>query len=334
MNKVLIAFLACTLLISACGNDLLESPSEFQVPTLPDSPTNPRTKAGVQLGRMLFYETKLSRTNDLSCASCHDQELAFSDNNPVSFGVDDLQGTRQAMTLFNLAFTQNGFFWDGRAEILRHQSLLPIQDSVELDETLENVISKLNNEEMYLDQFDLAFGNNQITEEKMGLALEQFLTSIVSDNSRFDQFNRGEIQLTSSEMEGARLFQRAGCDNCHGGFNFNDTRFLNNGLDFEDEMKDLGRELVTGRPIDRGQFKVPSLRNIATSAPYMHDGRFSTLEEVMDHYSKGVKDTNTTAGEVRGGFDMTNQERSDIVEFLHTLTDNEYLTNPDYASPF
>ncbi len=342
MKKILIVFLLLGFLLTSCNDDegggfiINRLILNVQFPELPVPPDNPLTDEGVQLGRMLFYEKQLSSTSTISCASCHHQELAFSDSNPVSFGVDDRVGTRQAMPLFNLAYTENGFFWDGRTDILRHQSLQPIQDELEMDESLANVIEKLSNEEMYPNQFALAFGDRSITEERIGLALEQFLTSMVSDNSKYDQFKRDEVELTESELSGQQLFVVKNCINCHLRFNFDDdeNRFLNNGLDAEEDIQDFGRELVTGNRQDRAKFKVPSLRNIEVTAPYMHDGRFQTLEEVLDHYASGGKASQTTDGSVRGGFDLTNDERRDLINFLKTLTDDDFLTNPELASPF
>jgi len=339
MKKITLLFLIAVLVMVSCGDDdnfINNGILNVQFPPLPVANDNPLTDAGKQLGRMLFYETKLSRTNTVACASCHLQELAFSDPNPVSFGVDSLVGTRQGMALFNLAYSDVGFFWDGRADVLRHQSLMPIENEVELDETLGNVITKLSNEQLYLDQFELAFGNNEITEEKIGLALEQFLTSMISKNSKYDQFRRDEIGLTTSELNGEQLFIDKGCFSCHTGFNFG-TRgnvFFNNGLDSTNDFSDFGRELVTNNQGDRAKFKVTSLRNIAVTAPYMHDGRFNTLEEVLNHYSFQVKQSTTVAGQLVGGFDLTLSEQEDLINFLETLTDDEFLTNPDFSNPF
>ena len=317
-------------------NNFNSNSINVQFPPLPVASDNPLTNEGKQLGRMLFYEKKLSRNNTVACASCHHQELAFSDSNTVSFGVDSITGTRQAMALFNLAYSKSGFFWDGRADVLRHQSLLPIENEMELDETLANVITKLSNEQIYLDQFNLVFGNNEITEDKIGLALEQFLTSMVSKNSRYDQFSRDEIGLTTSELKGEQLYSDKGCDNCHSGFNFDaqDNIFLNNGLDATNDFSDLGRALVTNLNRDKAKFKSPSLRNIAVSAPYMHDGRFSTLEEVLNHYSFQVKESTTVDGSVVGGFELTLSEQADLIAFLETLTDEEFLSNNAFSNPF
>ena len=347
MKNITFLFLII-FLIAACDEDSMNIDNDNEVldvplPELPVATDNPLTTEGKQLGRMLFYEKKLSRTNKVACASCHHQELAFSDPNRVSFGVDSLTGTRQAMGLFNLAFSGNGFFWDGRVDVLRHQSLLPIQDELEMDETLDNVIAKLSAEQLYRDQFTKAFGTNDITEEKIGLALEQFLISLVSESSKYDLYKQGRINLSASELNGEQLFLNRGCDNCHAGANFDEprSRFLNNGLDIDSDFLDLGRELITGDPDDRAKFKVPSLRNIAVTAPYMHDGRFATLEEVLQHYASGVQESSTLAGPTifgvnltLGGFDLTPSEQEDILNFLGTLTDEDFLSNPEFSDPF
>lgn len=341
-NKILLILSIVLIFQASCSKDEneIDDPLNVDFPVLPDSGDNPRTAAGVHLGRMLFYDKKLSRTNTIACASCHHQDKAFSDPDRFSTGVNGQLGTRQSMALFNLGYASRAgglFFWDGRVSRLRHQSLLPIQDSLEMDESLQNVVVKLSNELIYREQFNMAFGDSIITEQRIGLAFEQFLTSIVSNNSKYDKFKRGAIELTASEKSGEQLFIEKGCDNCHRGFNFDDDaeRFLNNGLDNESEMTDFGRELVTGSNEDRAKFKVPSLRNIANTAPYMHDGRFNTLEEVLKHYDRnGIKSSSTLAGALRLPVNISSDERRDIINFLKTLTDDELLTNPILANPF
>lgn len=314
------------------------------------SSDNPLTVQGVELGRMLFHETRLSRDNTQSCASCHMQEFAFSDTARLSIGVSGFEGKRQAMAVINMAYNTNEFFWDGRAHLLRHQSLLPIQDSLEMDESLENVVAKLSADAAYTDQFIRAFGSDSITPLKISLALEQFMNSIVSVNSKYDQYLRGDASLTAEEERGRRLFfaefnpgfpdsSGADCAHCHGGSNFENDLFMNNGLDGDGEFADHGRELVTQSSSDRGKFKVPTLRNIELTPPYMHDGRFNTLEEVVEHYNTGLKSSSTVDPALlypinSGGLQLTQQDVSDLVAFLKTLTDTEMQTNPAYASPF
>jgi len=297
----------------------------------PDLPSdNPLTQQGVQLGRMLFYDQKLSKDLSQSCASCHRQLDGFSDTTTFSIGVEGLPGTRQAMSIFNMAWHSNEFFWDGRASKLRDQALIPIQDPLEMNETLENVIAKLSDLKDYRDQFSRAFGSPEINEEKIGLALEQFMLSIVSADSKYDKYLLGEVALTASEERGRELFfteynpffpefSGADCAHCHGGNNFENDRYMNNGLDMD-------------------SFKVPSLRNIAVTPPYMHDGRFNTLEEVIDHYNAGIQSSSTADPTVLNtkdsGLFLSAEDKQDLINFLHTLTDEVFLNNPDYTDPF
>jgi cytochrome c peroxidase len=298
---------------------------------------------------MLFYDPQLSRNGTISCSSCHKQENAFSDPRVLSLGVDNLPGKRHAMAAFNLAWNDNEFFWDGRAHLLRDQVLKPIQDELEMDEALDTVVARLSADGRYRDQFVRAFGSAEITAPKVALALEQFLHSVVSYNSKYDQYLRGDVALTAEEERGRVLFfaeynpffpniSGADCQHCHSGKNFENDEYLNNGLDLEVDFTDLGRELVTGLASDRAKFKVPTLRNIELTAPYMHDGRFQTLEEVVDHYDHDLKDSPTLDVVLRNtigtGLMLTAQDKSDLVAFLKTLTDQDLVQNPAYASPF
>ncbi|NVK28877.1 MAG: c-type cytochrome [Flavobacteriia bacterium] len=311
---------------------------------------NQLTVQTVKLGRMLFYDTKLSRDNSMSCASCHVQENGFSDTARFSIGINGFAGKRQAMSAFNMAYNTNEFFWDGRAHLLRDQAVLPIQDSLEMDQNMNALIQILGDDADYQDQFIRAFGSSEVTEEKIGLALEQFMNSIVSVNSKYDQYLRGEVTLSPSEERGRRLYfaefnpafpdsSGADCAHCHGGMNFENDRYMNNGLDSDAEFTDLGRELATGNANDRGKFKVPTLRNIELTPPYMHDGRFNTLEEVVNHYNTGLKASATIDPALlyplnSGGLQLDNQDVQDLVAFLKTLTDQDMVNNPEYASPF
>ncbi|HUR32115.1 MAG TPA: cytochrome c peroxidase, partial [Saprospiraceae bacterium] len=356
--KSVFYFLIFVVVISACGPDEVSpvtyDPTPYQLnfgrfpdPHLPDD--NLPTIAGVQLGRMLFYEKALSKDGSIACADCHQQKDMFSDIRQFSIGVDDLPGKRQAMPLFNLAWHKHGMFWDGRAPLVRDQALKPIQDPLEMNETLENVVTKLEAQQKYRDQFIRAFGDDVITSERVGLAIEQFEFTMISNNSKFDQFERGEISLTESEERGRVLFfrevdpflnQKGGeCFHCHGGFNFTNDQFMNNGLDSETDFEDLGRFMVTNDPADMARFKVPSLRNVALTSPYMHDGRFSTLEEVINHYNIGVK-SSSTVDEVLfhslepGGLQLNTEDINDLVSFLKTLTDESFRLDPRFSSDF
>ena len=300
----------------------------FPIPDLPRD--NPLLEERVALGRRLFHETALSRDDSISCASCHQAGAAFSDPRPASMGVRGQVGVRNAMPLFNLAW-KTSFFWDGRAPSLRAQALMPIQDHTEMDETLDRVTAKLAQKEDYPALFRAAFGAEEITAEKIGLALENFLLTLTADDSKFDRALRGKATLNAAEQRGFELFmteyeprtgQRgADCFHCHGGPLFSDHQFHNNGLAGTDE----GRSAVTHREADRGKFATPSLRNIARTAPYMHDGRFATLEQVIAHYSTGVRRTATLdpnlAKHPDGGVPLTAEEQAALVAFLKTLSD-------------
>lgn len=319
----------------------------FPPPVIPAD--NQPTVAGVELGRHLFYEKRLSRDNTQSCASCHKQKDMFSDIRQFSIGVDELPGKRQAMAIFNLAWHSNGMFWDGRSPSLRDQALRPIQDPLEMHETLENAVAKLQEDQYYKDQFIRAFGDDQITADRIGLAIEQFEFSLISNQSKYDAFLRGDILLSPAEERGRQLFfaefdpffnQKGGeCFHCHGGFNFTNDEYMSNGLDEESAFTDLGRFMVTQEDSDKAKFKVPSLRNIELTAPYMHDGRFATLDEVIDHYNTGVKASPTTDPLLfhslePGGLQLTSGEKADLIAFLKTLTDTSLSTDQRFSDPF
>ena len=319
---------------------------QFPIPNIPKD--NRLTAEGIRLGRMLFYEKALSKDGTMSCASCHNQETGFSDTNRFSLGVRGLPGKRQSMAAFNMLWSPNGFFWDGRASLLRHQALMPIQDELELDETLNSVVAKLQAKELYRTEFKRAFDINQVDTLHIALALEQFMHSIVSNKSKYDQYLAGNATLTQQEERGKFLFfneftpsipsqSGADCAHCHSGILLTNNKFLNNGLDDDAGFTDIGREKVTGKPSDRAKFKVTTLRNIELTPPYMHDGRFKTLEEVVEHYNSGVKMSSTLDGAIQptvGGLNLSTSDKAALVAFLKTLTDNTLATNPDYSNPF
>lgn len=360
MKYNIVIYLVTVAIVSGCSknddnNGSVEwdkTPYELDIgnfPVPPISEDNTLTEQGVQLGRMLFYDKKLSRDGTQACASCHMQEFAFNDTARFSLGVRGLRGKRQAMSVFNTAWHTNEFFWDGRAHLLRDQALKPIQDELEMDETLENVIEKLKSSQDYKDQFIRAFGSDEVTEERMALALEQFMNSIVSTSSKYDDYLADPSVFTESEERGKQLFfteynpffpekSGADCAHCHSGYNFENDRYMNNGLDGDAEMTDLGRWEVTEIEKDKGKFKVPSLRNIELTAPYMHDGRFSTLEEVVDHYDHGLKQSSNIdpalVQTIDKGLMLSDQDKKDLIAFMKTLTDQKMMTDERYASPF
>ncbi|MFN0276424.1 MAG: cytochrome-c peroxidase [Chitinophagales bacterium] len=318
---------------------------------------NPTSVQGVRLGRKLFYDPILSGDSTQSCSDCHKQEFGFTDGgNALSLGIDGLLGRRNAMPIFNLGYqpvTYNlppfdtiGFFWDGRAPTMEEQALRPIQDPVEMHETLENVVIKLNRNETYKKMFFEAFGTTQITAELVGNAIAQFERTIVSGNTKYDKATNAVpgVFLTEQELLGAELFndlEGGDCFHCHvvGGA-FTDFTYRNNGLDFATSYTDFidgGLGEITGIIEDYGKFKVPSLRNLIFTAPYMHDGRFATLEEVLEHYNEHVQDTEFTDPFMQLAFQNGVQIGEDsitaIIAFLKTLTDSTLITNPDYGPP-
>ena len=328
----------------------------FPIPDLPRD--NPLIQERVDLGEKLFHETALSRDGTLSCASCHDSAAAFSDPRRFTTGVRDQPGTRNAMPLFNLAW-KSSFFWDGRAPSLREQALMPIQDHTEMDESLTNVVGKLSgmaikppeqyskgeartakSEPDYPSLFNAAFGSPEVTPEKIGLAIESFVLTLTSFESKFDRALKGEVKLSEEEQRGFSLFMTeydprreqfgADCFHCHGGPLFQSQSFANNGLDVA--PNDPGRAKVTGNASDQGKFATPSLRNVGLTAPYMHDGRFKTLEEVIEHYSTGVKRSATLDPNIAkhpdGGLHLSTGHKRALVAFLKTLTDEKFNGKP------
>lgn len=326
----------------------LQYPSYF--PPMPIPSDNPMTVEGVKLGRFLFYEERLSGNNTQSCASCHAPQFAFSDHgNQFSTGIDGLQGNRNSMALQNLGWEQR-FFWDGRALSLEEQILQPVENTIEMHETWPNVVGKLQADQAYVDLFHDAFGTTTIDKFKAAKAIAQFLRTMISSNSRFDQFMQGQITLTDEEQLGILLTQQEGgnpalglggqwgadCFHCHphGGGLFTDGIMRNNGLD--SVFTDPGLGGVTGQAQDMGVFKVPSLRNVALSAPYMHDGRFATLQEVIEHYNSGGHPSPTISPFMKftqGGLQLTAEKKAQLLAFLNTLTDMDYVNNPEFQDP-
>ena len=303
-------------------------PGIFPVPALPRD--NPLLEERVALGARLFNDAALSRDGSISCASCHRADAGFADPRRVSIGVDGRAGDRQAMPLQNLAW-KSSYFWDGRAPSLRAQALVPLESEDEMDERATNVCRKLAALPGYPEAFAAAFADGAITPERIGRALEAFELTLTSFDSRFDRAVRGGPPFTEEEKRGFLLFvtefdprtgQRgADCFHCHGVPLFTDHQFHNNGLDAE--PADRGRERATGRAADRGRFMTPSLRNVAKTAPYMHDGRFATLEEVVRHYSEGVRRSPTLdpnlAKHPIGGLRLSDADQRALVAFLKTL---------------
>jgi cytochrome c peroxidase len=325
--RTLFFLVLTSALLPACGSDeLVTVPKSFPEMRVPAD--NELTRERVDLGRRLFFDTRLSRTHDVACASCHEQKHAFADPRRVSEGVEGRQGTRNAPPLFNLAWNKS-FFWDGGAPTLEHQVIGPIVNPLEMDMKMEDVVSRLAADSSYVRQFKAAF-DQKPAPEGVTKALASFMRTMVSGESRYDRFKEGDTSaLSDSEKRGMDLFfsERAECFHCHVGFNLTNNGFHNNGTRPDDP--DLGREHITEKESDRGKFKVPSLRNIAVTAPYMHDGSLETLEDVIEHYAKGGQGHPNTDPTIHP-LELTAQEKADLVAFLRSLTDEAFLEDPRF----
>ncbi|MBS1630041.1 MAG: c-type cytochrome [Bacteroidetes bacterium] len=344
MRNKLFLLTALVLGIVACRHTATEpGPRAYQLdipsglPEMPVPADNPLTEEGVALGRKLFYDPILSGNQTMSCASCHKQEFAFTDGGKAfSFGIDGKLGTRNAMPLFNLGY-QRGFFWDGGAADIESQVVGPIQNPVEMHADLAIVLGRLNAHSEYPTLFEKAFGTRTISSVLLMKAIAQFERTIVSGNSKWDKYLRGEATLTDAESRGRIVYEdedKGDCTHCHSiGSTFSDFEYRNNGLD--SVSADAGRALITFLATDSGKFKTPSLRNIALTAPYMHDGRFQTLEECVEHYNSGLQHARNLDPSLRNKVKnrLSTQQKSDLVAFLHTLTDYELISNPKFAKP-
>ena len=305
-----------------------------------NTPNNNRvTDAGATLGRVLFYDTQLSANNSVSCASCHNQADGFSDSNRFSVGFQGGFTARNSIGLANAKYYRNGrFFWDERAASLEEQVLLPIQDAVEMGLTLDELETKLQDDDYYQILFRNAFGDENVSRERIALALAQFVRSMVSFQSKYDaglaQTNNPNANFpnfTASENAGKNLFfsNRTRCSDCHDTNVFVGDEARNNGLD----------AILTDEGVNRGEFKTPSLRNIELTGPFMHDGRFSSLAQVVEHYNSGVRNSNNLDNRlrVRGGvrrLNLSNNEKQALVDFLLTLTDETFINDEKFSNPF
>lgn len=345
--KKFILFISLGLLFSCSSNDSdyqdidevneayqLQIPSNF--PELKyNFQNNPLTTKGIELGRELFYDGRLSSNNQVSCAFCHEQKDAFTHHgHDLSHGVDDKIGRRNTPAVQNMAFVSE-YFFDGASNNLEMLSISPIHNEVEMNETLPSIISKIETDPKYIKLFELAFPDQKISSQNMLKALAQFMTVMISSNSKYDKFVRNEPggEFSISEKNGLEIFKNK-CASCHSTDLFTDNSFRNNGLPRNPRLNDLGREEVSGSPLDRYKFKVPSLRNVALTAPYMHDGRFGSLQSVMNFYTNGMVDSETLDPSLKHGnqlgISLSEEEKSLLISFLHTLTDSDFVSNPNF----
>ena len=306
-------------------------------------PDNPITDAGATLGRVLFYDTRLSANSTVACASCHVQANGFADPNGVSRGFAGGHTDRHAMNLVNVRFHPRArFFWDERAGNLEEMTLLPIENSLEMGQKLDRLTVVLGQNPEYAPLFRAAFGDEQITSDRIGRALAQFLRALVSYQSRYDEGRAAAGSIAEDftnyslqENRGKALFMR-NCAVCH--LEGQEAHFVvntpvNTGLDEDTRTTDGGVGDITLKPGDLGHFKSPSLRNVEVTGPYMHDGRFTTLEAVLDHYSSGGKNHPNKDIRVQP-LNFTASEKAALVAFLKTLTDKTFLTDPKFSDPF
>lgn len=315
----------------------LELPDGFPPMEIPDD--NPLTVEGIELGRALFYDIRLSGNNTQSCADCHIAQFGYADSAKFSLGIDGLKGKRNAMAVVNVGYNLASF-WDGRAKTLEDQALMPVTDPLEMNATWPDVLVKLNADEDYREKFKVAFKVDVIDSFDVAKAIAQFERTMISGNSRFDKYVNGELLLETNELRGFQVFatERGDCFHCHGTSLLTGFAFENNGL--QQTMTDIGYGGVTGLSTDNGKFRPPSLRNIALTAPYMHDSRFNTLEEVVEFYNSGVNQNSPNvsplmlkANRINGSLNLTAQEKADLVAFLKTLTDEDFINNKSFQDP-
>lgn len=297
-----------------------------------DFSKNPLTEEGFQLGRNLFYDPILSRDNTISCASCHLQQTGFTHvDHDLSHGIDGKIGTRNSLTLQNLAWNKT-FMWDGGVNHLDVQYIHPITSEVEMDETMENVVKKLQEIPKYKELYKKAFGTDKVTGQLTLKALSQFVVMLTTSNSKYDKVVRKEEKFTEMEQKGYNIFKQ-NCASCHKEPLFTSDTFENNGLSVDPTLNDYGRMKITQIKSDSLKFKIPTLRNIEFTFPYMHDGRFKTLNEVIKHYNSGIKHSNTLSKQLQKPMNLSDNERTELVAFLKTLSDKEFLYNPKYSYP-
>ena len=297
-----------------------------------DFTKNPLSSSKIELGRVLFYDPILSKNNMISCANCHSPFTAFTHvDHDLSHGIDDRIGTRNSPALMNLAW-HTSFMWDGAINHLDMQALAPISHPDEMGENIESVVSKLQRAKNYPNLFYKAYKDSIITGEHTLKALSQFMLTLVSANAKYDSVMRKQAQFTAQEKNGYALFQKK-CASCHAEPLFTNLQFENNGLEVDTSLNDYGRMKVTKNKNDSLKFKVPTLRNIEFSFPYMHDGRFKSIAAVLKHYTNGVKQSRTLSVHLQKPIVLSSNEKVDLTSFLLTLTDKSFLFNPKFGYP-
>jgi len=318
-------------------NIVFETPNGWPAPVY-NFEDNRLSKEGFKLGRALFFEPMLSSDNTISCGSCHQPFAAFAQiGHNISHGVADRIGIRNSPSMFNLNW-HSSFFWDGHVNHIEDQPLAPITNPVEMDESMENIIKKLEQSEHYRAMFKDAFGSEEITDRKIFKAMAQFMGMLVSSNAKYDKYVRNEAggSFAQAELDGLHTFRNK-CSGCHTEPLFSDFSLRNNGLSLvlnSQGTVDLGAGSITPSDSSRYyKFKVPSLRNLKFTAPYMHDGRFTTIDEVLQHYSSGVQQTHNLDPLLTNGISLSSKEQQDLKAFLGTLDDESFVTDIRFKEP-
>ncbi len=330
-KTILAILLGAVLYAFISSNEKLIYPTYFPKPPY-DFEANPLSKDKIQLGRVLFYDPILSKDSTISCSSCHSPYNAFAHtDHDLSHGINDLIGTRNAPALFNLAW-HNKFMWDGAIHHMDMQALAPISHPKEMAEDIKNVVSKLQRTSMYPFLFQKAYGDSTISGERVLKALSQFQLTLVSANAKYDLVKQGKSTFTEQELKGYQLFQE-NCNACHTEPLFTNSSFANNGLVVDTTLNDFGRWMITKKPEDSLLFKVPSLRNLSYSYPYMHDGRFTKLHQVLQHYAAEIQSSPTLSNEMKSMKKLTEREQVDLISFLLTLNDKTFVFDKKHAYP-
>ncbi len=309
----------------------LDFPKDFPKPIY-DFKNNTPTPEGFTLGRKLFYDPILSKDSSISCGFCHQRIAAFAHiDHPISHGINGLLGKRNVPPLQNLIWEKE-MMWDGGVNNLEVQPISPITNPVEMNEDMGTVIKKLQRSKVYTTMFKTAFGDTLITSQKLLRVLAQFTGLMISSNSRYDKYMRHEDTLSKTELHGLQLF-RDKCAQCHKEPLFTDNTYRNNGIAYDSTFKDSGRIKITGDKKDFMKFRVPSLRNVEMTYPYMHDGRFRNLKQVLDHYTQSYTQASHADPILVKGISLTEQDKTDIIAFLKTLTDKTFLYDRRFADP-
>jgi len=329
--KAVMVIMIAVLLGAVQELELFYIPVSWPKPVY-DFSKNPLTLDKINLGRALFYDPILSKDNTISCASCHTSYSAFTHvDHDLSHGIYDSIGTRNSPALMNLAW-QSSFMWDGAIKHLDMQALAPISHPSEMASSITDVVEKLNNSKSYNLLFQKAYGLSEVTGEKTLKAISQFMLTLISDNAKYDRVMVHKDTFTAQEKNGYILY-KSQCASCHSEPLFTNNQFANNGLPEDEKLKDKGRSFVTGNVKDTRKFKIPTLRNIEYTYPYMHDGRFKKLSEVLKHYTQGIQKSESLAVELRDGVSLSSNEMIDVIAFLRTLSDSSFVFNPKFQYP-